>query len=354
MPNKKIFLGNSLNDVYAEFTVQQLLYNGGRTSILSDLARNLLDIETINRERFRQSIVFSVARAYLLVLKAERIVNVQQLAIDNLRDHSTTAELLYRSGKVSQLDVLKAQIQLALAREELVKAQNAVAVRRQELFGTMGLDTVYDFTSVDFAEALWEHEQTAPVGTDSLLSLLALHPDIRRAQLDVEGRTQETELARTDYFPSAFVRGSYNWEDSRVLPGNKNWNVGVGVSFPIFQGGATKAAVEQAEARTEASRSTGEGIRQRLRVAVRTSVTNLDDTRSRVRSAEGIVRLAEETEKVAGLKYRTGKGSNLDVLDAETVLTNARISFVQVLTDYAAAVAELNYNLGNTERPFQE
>ena len=66
------------------------------------------------------------------------------------------------------------------------------------------------------------------------------------------------------------------------------------------------------------------------------------------------MRLAEETEKVAGLKYRTGKGSNLDVLDAETVLTNARISFVQVLTDYAAAVAELNYNLGNTERPFEE
>jgi outer membrane protein len=91
-----------------------------------------------------------------------------------------------------------------------------------------------------------------------------------------------------------------------------------------------------------------------LQVAVRTTLTTLDDTRSRVRSAAEIVRLAEESEKVSSLKYRTGKGSNLDLLDAELVLTDARINYVQVLSDYALAVAELNFNLGRTEVPFHE
>jgi outer membrane protein len=354
LPNKKIFLGNSLNDLYAEFSVQQLLYNGGRTSIQNDLARNLVDVESINNQRLQQSIVFSVARAYLLLLKAERIVAVQELTIANLRDHVATADLLYRSGKVSQLDVLKAQTQMALANEELVKAKNAVTARRQELFGAMGVDTMYDFRTVDITEALWQREQSRTLREDSLLALLDRHPDIQRAELDVQSREQEVSLAQTDYYPSVFVRGIYNWEDSRVLPGNKNWNIGVGLSLPIFQGGATQASVEQAKSRTEAARATREALRQRLQVAVRTTLTTLDDTRSRVRSATEIVHLAEETERVASLKYRSGKGTNLDVLDAETVLTNARINYVQVLTDYAIATAELNFNLGNAGVPFQE
>ena len=354
LPNKRILLGNSLNDLYAEFTVQQLLYNGGRTSIQIDLARNLVDAEHINYQRLQQAIVFSVARAYLLLLKAQRIVAVQELTITNLHDHVATAELLYRSGKVSQLDVLKAQTQLALANEELVKAKNSVTVRRQELFGAMGVDTVFHFRTVDLTEALWQREQARSLREDSLLSILNRHPDLQRAELDVQGREQEISLARTDYYPSAFVRGSYNWEDSQVLPGHKNWNVGVGVSFPIFQGGVTQASVDQATARAEAARATEEALRQRLQVAVRTNVTTLDDTRSRVRSATEIVRLAEESEKVAALKYKTGKGTSLDVLDAEIVLTNARINYIQVLTDYALAAAELNFNLGSTEVPFHE
>jgi outer membrane protein TolC len=354
LPNKKIYLGNSLNDLYAEFAVQQLLYNGGRTSIQSDLARNLVDVESINNQRLQQGIVFSVARAYLLLLKAERIVAVQKLTIVNLRDHVAAAELLYRSGKVSQLDVLKAQTQIALANEELVKAKNAVTTRRQELFGAMGVDTMYDFRTVDITEALWQREQSRTLREDSLLALLDRHPDIQRAELDVQGREQEVSLAQTDYYPSVFARGIYNWEDSRVLPGNKNWNIGVGLSLPLFQGGATQASVEQAKSRTEAARATREALRQRLQVAVRTTLTTLDDTRSRVRSATEIVHLAEETERVASLKYRSGKGTNLDVLDAEMVLTNARINYIQVLTDYAVATAELNFNLGSAGVPFHE
>jgi len=354
LPNKKLYLGNSLNDLYAEFAVQQLLYNGGRTSIQSDLARTLVDVESINTQRLRQGIIFSVARSYLFLLKAQRIVAAQELTIANLRDHVATADLLYRSGKVSQLDLLKAQTQIALANEELVKAKNAVTIRRLELFGAMGIDTVYDFRPVDLTEVFWQSDQVRPFREDSLLSLLNRHPDLQRAELDVQGREQEVSLAQTDYYPSVFARGSYNWEDSRVLPGNKNWNIGIGVSLPLFQGGATQASVDQAKTRTEAARATEEALRQRLQVTVRTTLTTLEDTRSRVRSATEIVHLAEETERVASLKYRSGKGTNLDVLDAETVLTNARINYIQVLTDYAVATAELNFNLGSAGVPFHE
>lgn len=351
-PNKRILLGNSLNDLYAEFGVQQLLYNGGRTSVQSALARNLLEVEQVNHRRLRQSIVFSVARAYLLLLKAERIVDIQELTLASLREHSVTADLLYRSGSVSQLDVLKAQTQLALADEELLKAQNAVIVRRQELFGAMGLDTTYDFATVDVTEPLWQRERFRSLHEDSLLSVLAAHPDLQRARLEVRGREKEVALARTAYYPSVQLRGSYYWEDSSVPPDNNHWGVGVGLSLPLSQGGLTRAAMAEARARAGAAQAAEDAVRQRLRVALHTTLTTLDDIRSRVRGAEEIVRLAQESAKVASLRYRTGHVSNLDLLDAEMVLNTARINQVQVLTDFALTRAELEFTLGNAEAPF--
>ena len=351
-PNKRILLGNSLNDLYAEFAVQQLLYNGGRTSLQSDLARNLLDAEHVNSQRLRQNLVFSVARAYLLLLKAERIVDIQDLTLSALREHIATAELLYRSGSVSQLDVLKAQTQLALANEELLKSRNSVIVRRQELFGAMGLDTTYDFATVDVTEALWQRERFRSFGEDSLLSVLTAHPDLQRARLEVRGREKEAALARAAYYPSVQLRGSYNWEDSSLPPDNNHWGVAVGLSLPLSQGGVTRATIAEARSRAGAAQATEDAVRQRLQVALRTTLTTLDDTRGRIRGAEEVVRLAQESAKVASLSYRTGHVSNLDVLDAEMVLNTARINHVQVLTDFALAVAELQFTLGSTEAPF--
>lgn len=354
LPNKRIFLGNSLDDIYAEFSLQQLIYSGGKTSLQYDIAQNNVSLESLNNRRLQQSIAFSVTRSYLLLLKAERLVKVQEFAVANLREHAAMANLLYQSGKVSQLDVLKAQTQLALANEELVKAQNAVTIRRHELLGAMGIDSTFAFQTVDFVESLWEHEKEKMYNEDSLLTILEYHPDLEKARVDAQGKEVEVSLARSDYYPTVFLKGIYNWESSQIPPGHKNWNVGIGLSFPIYQGWATSSAVQQAQARFQASSSTVQAVRQKLIVAIRSSLINIYDTRSRVKSAKETMQLAEETEKVANLKYRTGKGTSLDVLDAELLLTNSRINYTQVLTDYAIAVAELYYNIGSSELPFKE
>ena len=354
LPNKRIFLGNSLDDIYAEFSLQQLIYSGGKTSLQYDIAQNNVSLESLNNRRLQQSIAFSVTRSYLLLLKAERLVKVQEFAVANLREHAAMANLLYQSGKVSQLDVLKAQTQLALANEELVKAQNAVTIRRHELLGAMGIDSTFAFQTVDFVESLWEHEKEKMYNEDSLLTILEYHPDLEKARVDAQGKEVEVSLAGSDYYPTVFLKGIYNWESSQIPPGHKNWNVGIGLSFPIYQGWATSSAVQQAQARFQASSSTVQAVRQKLIVAIRSSLINIYDTRSRVKSAKETMQLAEETEKVANLKYRTGKGTSLDVLDAELLLTNSRINYTQVLTDYAIAVAELYYNIGSSELPFKE
>lgn len=354
LPNKKIYLGNSLNDLYAEFGVQQLIYNGGKQARQQDLAQSAVQSEVLSTQRLRQAVSFGVAKAYFQLLKAQRLVTVQEAAVVNLRDHWKTAESLYRIGKVSQVDVLKAQVQLAVAEDELARAQNNVHVQQLALNAAMGRDAPQAVEVVDNVEQIWEREQAASFGEEVLLKELKNHPEMAKAKLDIQTREQEIALARADYYPSLYLRGGYNWEDSQVLPEHKNWNLGAALSLPLFRGGTTKAQVRQAEARTEAAQSTEQALRQKLEFAVRAGLVSLEDAKRRVGSAQEIVRLAEESMKVTALKYSTGKGASLDVLDAQTVLTNARLGFTQALTDYVLVKAELYFNLGADTLPFEE
>jgi outer membrane protein len=353
MPNKKVYLGNSLNDLYAEFGLQQLIYNGGKQARQQDLAESAVQSEALSSQRLRQAVTFGVAKAYFQLLKAQRLVTVQEATVMNLRDHLQTAEALYRIGKVSQVDVLKAQVQLAVAEDDLAKAQNNVHVQQLALNAAMGRETPQAVEVIDNVEQIWEREHAASFQEEIFLNELKNHPEMAKARLDIQTRGQEIALARADYYPSLYLRGGYNWEDSQMLPGNKNWNLGAALSLPLFRGGATKAQVRQAEARTEAAQSTEQALRQKLEFAVRAGLVSLEDAKRRVGSAQEIVRLAEESMKVTALKYSTGKGASLDVLDAQTVLTNARVSLTQALTDYALVKAELYFNLGAEALPFE-
>ncbi|MGQ9853038.1 MAG: TolC family protein [Candidatus Oleimicrobiaceae bacterium] len=103
-----IGLGSSLNHLHAEFTVQQLLYDGAKTSAQRSIALNAVESEEQSIQRVQQSTINAVTKASFQLLKAQRLVGVQQVAVANLQLHLHTAESLYRIGKVSQVDVVKA------------------------------------------------------------------------------------------------------------------------------------------------------------------------------------------------------------------------------------------------------
>ncbi len=110
LPNKQRLLGNSLNDIYADFRISQLIYDWGKNSLQKDYADNSTDLDRNFGRKLKQAISFSITRNYLELLKAKRTVQIQEEAIAQLREHLKNAEALYSIGKVSNLDVIKAQV----------------------------------------------------------------------------------------------------------------------------------------------------------------------------------------------------------------------------------------------------
>ena len=112
--------------------------------------------------------------------------------------------------------------------------------------------------------------------------------------------------------------------------------------------------VEQTEIKISALQETENAVGQQLETNVKNNILKINDFNSRLSGSEKIVKLAEESLITANLKYNIGKGNSLDVLDAETILTTAKLNYNQIVIDLLSTSAELNYNLGSDEIPFNK
>jgi len=316
-----------------------------------------VDIDRNFGRKLRQAVSFSLSKSYLELLKAKRTVQIQEEAIAQLQEHLKNAEALYSIGKVSNLDVIKAKVQIEVALDELAKSKNQLDVQRNNLNVLCGNALGDSFDVADNVDEWWKEYSAKTYSFSDLKTLLPVqHPDLENINTQKELRNKEIQLYNKDYYPNLYAFGITNVEDSKIPMGNLNWNVGVTVSYslPFFRGSNFLDKVEQTEIKISALQETENAVVQQLETNVKNNLLKLDDYKSRLSGSEKIVKLAEESLVTANLKYNIGKGNSLDVLDAETVLTTAKLNYNQIIIDLLSSIAELNYNIGSDEIPFSK
>ena len=357
LPNKQKLLGNSLNDVYADFRISQLIYDWEKNSLQKDYADKSTDLDRNFGRKLKQAISFSITKSYLELLKAIRTVEIQEEAIAQLREHLKNAEALYGIGKVSNLDVIKAKVQIEVALDELAKSQNQLDVQKNNLNTLCGNTLAASFDIKDNIDKWWKDYATRDFSFEELRNQITTqHPDIENIKTQKELKQKEIQIFKNEYYPSFYAFGVTNVEDSKIPMGNFNWNVGVTVSFslPFLKGSNFLDKAEQTEIKISALNESETALTQQLENNVRNNLLKLNDIKSRLSGSEKIIKLAEESLITASMKYNIGKGTSIDVLDAETILTTAKLNYNQIVIDYLSLIAELNYNIGSDEIPFSE
>ena len=341
-PSKQKIIGAGATDIYSEVALRQLLYSGGRTQALLDQAR--LDLLAAHEElrRTRQSVAFQVTKAFFILRQAEELLRAQQEAVNQVEAHLEIARKRLTVGTAKEIDVMKAEVQLADVQQARIAAENRVAVARMTLNVAMGrpadtpLEIVHDSVITrspetmlgPFGEALPSH----PEWIQSELSL-------RRAQA---GLTVAKSLAR----PDLALQAAYNLEGGSFPPDVDNWNVGLRVSIPLWDSGNAAGAKGAARARIEQTKSAQELLRQRLELAVQEAQVAIRDAEERMRVTALSVDDAHRTLTVEQERYRVGAGSSIEVIDAQVALTRAEANAIRATYDYRIALAQLEYALG--------
>jgi outer membrane protein len=345
-----ILAGNFGTRSYAETEValQWTLYDFGRTGGRFRQAVAQERIAELQLVRDDQTVEFDVAVAYLDVLLARASRRVQEDAIR--RAEATLDDTVARknAGVALREDVLRAQVQLSESREALVLAREREFNSAARLNNAMGRNAGWPLEVTDL-----EVQPPMPGALADLLEQAAAQrPEVGVARQAVAAAQESRQAARAEFLPRVYVRASAGHTDGEnVITG---WQEGAGlhVEAPLYSGGRHRGELRSAEADIDAAVAGAQTILDAISLQVNLAYRGVVSARELIDLSRTAVVQAAENLRLVRVRYRNGNATPTDIVDSEAALTRSQQRFFSATYSYLAALARLDYAVGQQQGAF--
>jgi len=332
----------SFDQYVTGFGLSQDIYDFGKTPSQVKIQNFNLDSSRSDLENVAEQVVFNVKQAYLGVLQARRNRDVSADTLKQFQQHLDQAKGFYEVGTKPKFDVTKAEADLSNAKLNLIKAENALRLAVVALNNAMGVPEAPEYI-LDDNLSFQKYNITFEEALDKAYKS---RPDLKSTISRRQAADKSVDLAKTNYYPVLTGNAGYSWSGETVSSLDHGWNVGAALSFPIFSGFLTKYQVEEAKANLGILKENEESLRQSIFSDVQQAYLNLKQAEESIPTAELGVKQAEENFEIANGRYAAGVGNPIEVTDAEVLLSNAKLSYIQTLYNYRVSRASLEKAMG--------
>ena len=338
--------GNSYDNLSASLSVNQTIWDFGRTSGSHDAARSLHDAAGADVLATRESVLMSVIQGYYAVLATREVVTAAEEARAQMEQHVRQAQLQVDAGVRQRIDLTRAQSDLASADLSLLRARNALVLARVALDAVLGGDGTADFDVEAPAEApVPDLDEAAAVAR-----ALQHRPELQSLSGKVGAAKAGVAIARSAWFPALQASGGVAWTGYKFDDLPYNWFVGANLTWNLLSGVPAHAATQEARANVRALQATQRAAEVAIRTEVRSAVLALREAQQRMEPAGALMESARQTLALAEGRYAAGAGSIVEVTDASALSIQARAGLIQARYDLQVARARVLKATGEIER----
>ncbi|WP_312336735.1 TolC family protein [Anaerospora hongkongensis] len=320
------------------------LYTGGKAEGSIESAKLGLKSADHGIEKAKQQIKLDATTGYFSILQSANLVKVAQESVDGLAAHLKNVQAQYAVGTVAKSDVLRSEVELADAEQKLISARNTLELAIASLNNVIGLPLDSQINPKQAALTYVAYNVTLD---GSINYALTNRPEIAQADAGVAVAKQQIKIASANKKPTIALNGYTDWNDTD-MPGtdNDNWGASITASYKLFDSGLAKSKIKQADAGLSKSEEQARQSRDSVQLEVRQAYLNMKEAEKRIETSKVAVEKAEEDFKIAQVRYSAGVGTNLDVIDAQLALTQAKTNHIQALYDYNTSKAKLDKAMG--------
>ena len=282
---------------------------------------------------------------YFNMLNATNMKALRQESVDRLQAHLDNVIAQYNVGIVARADVLRSEVELANAQQNYITASNQYDVAEATLNNIIG-------TPLGTTLLLKDRLQYEPYENDMAYCLAYSEqhrPELKQAEYAIDSAEAALVVARSGHMPKVYANASNNWGgNGSDWPGDddENWSVGVTASMNVFDSGVTWSKIHAAQENLAKAKESQRQIKDNVELEVRTDYLNLREAEKRITTTQVAVASAEEDYHIAVVRYQAGVGTNIDVMDAQEALTQAKTNYYQALYNYNTSKAALNTSMG--------
>jgi outer membrane protein len=339
----------TLNNYSAALTVTQPLYTGGAATAQVHLARlsSLLADQTVRAAT--QDVVYTAETAYYNLLLSQHLVDISTDAVRAAKVHLDDVEKKRAGGVASNFDVLRAQVELSNFEADLIRSKNAINIARANLIKTMGVSQDSDFLlSDEFAFAPTKVEMDEAVKT-----AFTNRPDLYSREYQIRQQREQLQIARSRYLPNVSAYFTNTW--ANPSPANfgsssndwgRIWQAGVQGAWPIFDGFRREGEIVQQKARLKQAQIGLVDAEETAIFELTQAMLSMENAEEFVQSQRLNLTRATEGLRLAEVGYQQGVNTQVEVIDAQSALTTARVNYYQAIYQHVVAKLAVERAMG--------
>jgi outer membrane protein len=304
--------------------------------------------------RAKQTAVFTVASNFLSLVTQQQQLAVQQQNLAAQEALENQISQFVKAGSRPVSDLYQQQASAASARAAVVTTLNAVELAKVDLIQTLQLDprgtydfqppTMQDTTTVD-----------ARFNLDSLLDrAFAQRPDLSAEASRVEAAQQDVKAANASKWPTISLTGGYNSGLSSAADANfldqlnqrRGGSIGVGISIPLFDRGATQAATERAQIQADNAKLALATQRQQVALEVRRAYLDYEAAQQQLAAADAQQKAAALAVATTQQRYQVGAATLVEVTQARTTQVQAQSAYINAKNNMLFQQSLMSYYTG--------
>ena len=340
----------------AGLSINQTIYNGGRSVNAIKQARINLDIAKLRQRNTKIEVIQNVTRSYYGLLQAQQLLEVAEKNLILSEKQVDLVQKQFDLGAVRKTDLLKGKVSMGQAKVELLNRKTALENARRQLFNDMGM--------IDFGQSIVAKYSdwipvSVPTSAEALKFLKEKNPNILMQLSVIEIGKIQLKMAKGMRSPSAFASVDYsaNGDNSDELKESlkDDWRLGMNMSvnFPLYSGNSLSTAQQKAELEKQKSENDYLTYLNDLRVQVeliRKSIMNYSEI---IPINRDVVASAEEDLKLVQERYSIGSATILEVLDAQVSLIRSNSTLINTIHDARMQEMSLKALLGILDLEYQ-
>jgi outer membrane protein len=331
---------DALTNAATRLTLEQNIWDAGRTRLHSLVADLGVEAATSRRVRAREEIAFGALQAFWDAVLAAEMHEVALAAESAASANVDATRERVDAGLAVPSDRMQAEVRLAGVRAGRIQAEEGILVSRAALREALGLNREADFDLMAPPAEVPPAEESVD---SRVAEALAARPDYRALDLAVEQAVLAEKIAGSRRLPEIGLGAQYEWNSESLLGSDgSNWAVGASVRVPIFDGLETRARKEQARAERAALEARRDSLAERIRLEVRSTWAQRRAAAGRLETAESALAQAEEALRIVRERYEEGLAVVVELLGAEAARTQAQASRAGAARDLALAQAALD------------
>lgn len=338
-----------LNNYNFRLSFQQPLFTGFRLSSLKNAADFISDASDAELTRDKNEAAIKIETAFWNYYKASQLLNVLNENLSQQERHVKDARNFLDNGLLSKNDLLKLQVQYSNTKLQKIEAENNLDIARMVFNQAVGLETEAK-TEID-PEAISTDIKEYNLN-EILKEAKEKRTDLKAMEFRVKAAEQSLSASRSGWYPQIYLTGNfyYNRPNQRIMPAedkfNDTWDVGVSLSWDLWNWGFTSSQSVQAEQSKIQAETSLSQMKDAVDIEVYQNFLTFQRSNEKISVSWVSLEQAKENYRITNEKFNEQLVTTTELIDAQTLLLQAETNYTNTLVDYKLAVSRLEKSIG--------